>query len=476
MKSIRCLLSIVLIIVLTQNATSQSGFRINLQLKGLNDSLILLASYNGDKQFVIDTIIPDSKYNYKLSADTLLPEGMYFFASSKKAKLLDFIIAGKQNVSITGDMSELPQSLTSKVNDQNKILFDYIKFLAAKQKEMGQLQMLRNSFAHGSDSAAVVLNRIQLLNEEVIQYINGIINANHGSFISIFLKSMQDPEYTPPPVLPTGKVDSVASFRAFKDHYWDNINLSDDRFIRTPLIHNKIEHFLQKMTLPVPDSLNAAIDKLFELSKMNRETFKYLIWYLTVKYESSDIMGHDAVFVHLVDKYYEKTDLMSWMNPTVKENLEKRANTLRPILIGKTAPELILWDTLREPVSLHEIKSKYTLIYFWDPECSHCKKETPLLVSFYNEYKEKYSLEVFGVCMDTSWKDMTSYIRKNQMNWINVNGFYSMTGDFREQYDVHSSPVMYLLDEKKTIIAKRILTEQMQAIINNREKLSSESQ
>lgn len=49
---------------------------------------------------------------------------------------------------------------------------------------------------------------------------------------------------------------------------------------------------------------------------------------------------------------------------------------------------------------------------------------------------------------------MKKYIRANNMSWVNVNGFYSMTADFRELYDVHSSPVMYLLDGNKKIIAK----------------------
>ncbi len=470
MKRGRTLVCTLIIALLSVNLYGQSGLKINLKLTGLNDSLILLASYNGDKQFVVDTVYPDKNFNYRISRDTLLPEGMYFFASSKKSKILDFIISGKQNVSITGKMNELPLSLVSKTDDENKVFFEYIQFLSSKQKEMADLQKLRNAFAPNSDSAEVVVNKINMVNEEVQRYISGIINKYHGKFISLFLKSMQEPEFPPPPLLENGKVDSIAAFRAYRNHYWDNIDLSDDRTIRTPLLHNKIENYLQRMIVPVPDSINAAIDVLFDMSKGNKETFKYLMWYLTVKYESSDIMGHDAVFVHLVDKYYNHDKLMSWMNPTVKENLEQRAKKLKPILIGKTAPEMILLDTLKNPVSLHGIESKYTIIYFWDPECSHCKKETPLLVSLYNDFKKIYNLEIYGVCMDTSWTDMSEYIQKNKMQWINVNGFYSMTSDFRELYDVHSSPVMYLLDNKKTIIAKRILTEQMKAIIQNREK------
>lgn len=280
----------------------------------------------------------------------------------------------------------------------------------------------------------------------------------------MFLNMMQEPELPQTPVLPNGRPDSVFAYRQYKAHFWDNIDLSDSRVIRTPVIHGKVEQYLKSLTPPYPDSLKKSIDVLFARSKGNPETFKYLAWYLTIEYESSEIMGYDAVFVHLVDKYYNDPK-MSWMNPTVKQNLIKRAEILRPILIGKEAPAMILLDTLQNPVSLKAIPADFTIIYFWDPDCSHCKKETPILKSFYEKNKKHFNLEVYAVCMDTSWKNMKEYIKVNDTKWVNVNGFYSMTPDFRELYDVRTSPVMYLLDRQKKIIAKRVLTEQMKQII-----------
>jgi len=472
MKMRSGLLSKILLIsvfaALFQTVSAQS-YKINIKLEGLNDSLLLLASYVGDKQFVVDTAYPDKQFNYRFQADSLLPEGMYVIAGAGKTKLFDFIVAGKENITITGSKNNLPASLKARADDQNRILFDYIAFLSSKHKEMAMLQNLKKSFAPKSDSAKVVENKIMLLNDEVERYIQGIINSNTGKFISVFLKSMEEPVLPDPPVLKNGRPDSVFAFNNYKSHFWDNIDLSDSRVIRTPVIHSKVEQYLNKLTLPAPDSLIASIDKLLTMTGTNFDSFKYLVWYLTVKYEGSEIMGQDAVFVHLVNTYYNDKR-MSWMNKTVKENLEKRAKVLEPILIGKIAPQLILLDTLEVPQSLHSIKSKYTIIYFWDPDCGHCKKETPLLTSFYKDYGKKYDLEVYAVCMDTSWKNMKDYIRKNNMEWVNVNGYYSMTGDFRELFDVRSSPVMYLLDDQKRIIAKRILTDQMKMIIQKREE------
>jgi len=431
----------------------------------------MLANYNGDKQFVADTAYKTKGASYTFTGTKSLPEGMYFIAGENKARLFDLIVSGKQEFGITGKTGRLPVSLNSKNSSENQLFFEYIRFLSEKQKKQAELLELKKKYAAESDSADVIANQIVLLNDEVKRYINGIINSNPDTFISLFLKSLQEPEIPAAPRLANGRTDSTFSYRYFKSHFWDNIDLSDDRIIRTPFLHSKVEQYLTKLTSPSPDSLIIAIDELFRLAKSNEETFKYLMWYLTIKYESSEIMGYDAIFVHLVETYYADPK-MKWMNPTVKENLVKRANKLKTILIGKMAPELILLDTLQLPVSLHKIPAEYTVLYFWDPDCSHCKKETPLLKDFYQKYKQEYNLEVYAVCMDTSWKEMKKYILKNETKWINVNGFYSMTADFRELYDVHSSPVMYLLDRNKTIIGKRILTEQIAGILAYKKKTS----
>jgi peroxiredoxin len=179
-------------------------------------------------------------------------------------------------------------------------------------------------------------------------------------------------------------------------------------------------------------------------------------------------MGFDAVFVYLADQYFAKGKA-SGMNQTVVDNILDRARILKPLLIGKPAPEMILLDTNEVPVALSRVKAKYTLIYFWDTDCSFCKKESPRLKAFYAEKSRIYDLEVYAVCIDTSFASWKKYIRENSLTWINVNGYLSLTQDFHDLYDVHSSPVMYLLDEKKTIIAKHILTDQIPEIIERRE-------
>ena len=60
------------------------------------------------------------------------------------------------------------------------------------------------------------------------------------------------------------------------------------------------------------------------------EIFKFIVQNLTSHYEveATKIVGLDAIFVHMVNKYY-KTGQATWADSTLLAKIIKRSNTLR---------------------------------------------------------------------------------------------------------------------------------------------------
>jgi len=110
------------------------------------------------------------------------------------------------------------------------------------------------------------------------------------------------------------------------------------------------------------------------------------------------------------------------------------------------------------------------LIYFYDPDCGHCKKETPKLKKFYDE--TDYDVEVFAVSADTSMTKMRDYITELDLKWISVNGPRTYVGPYSKLYDALTTPTLYVLDEKKKIIAKKIPAERLEEFIGRYEKFN----
>jgi peroxiredoxin len=271
---------------------------------------------------------------------------------------------------------------------------------------------------------------------------------------------MKEPEIPEIPLLPNGRKDSTFAYRYFKSHFWDGTDFTDDRLLRTPIFHNKLKKYFDQVLLQKPDTIIKEIDIFVEKTRPNAEMFKYMVWFATNHYETSEIMGFDEVFVHVIDQYYV-TGQASWTNKTVMENLIKKANRIRPLLIGEKAPNMIMMDTSNNLVSMHSIDAGYLMLLFYDPDCGHCEQEIPKIKEYYETFKKDYNFEIFAVCSDTSLVKWKNYIKKKGMNWINVDGPRTLSGNYHDQYDIISTPVIYLLDERKVIIAKQLKTEQV---------------
>jgi len=216
----------------------------------------------------------------------------------------------------------------------------------------------------------------------------------------------------------------------------------------------------------MPDSLIKESDYLVEKARANKEVFKYVVWYLTYTYETSNIMGFDAIFVHLVEKYY-MTNQCYWLSAKSLENYTNRAMKIKPTLLGNIAPNMIMQDTSLVLQSMHAIQARYTILLFWDPECGHCQTEVPKIHENYLKVKSELGMEVFAICCDTNMFKMKEFIRKNKLSWINVNGPRALTPPYSDSYDIYSTPVIFILDDKKAVLAKRIGYDKIEEFIRN---------
>jgi thiol-disulfide isomerase/thioredoxin len=215
--------------------------------------------------------------------------------------------------------------------------------------------------------------------------------------------------------------------------------------------------------MQIPDSIIVEADRLVEKSRAHPEMFKYVVFFVTNTFERSQIMGMDAVFVHMVENYY-MTGEADWVTPEQLERISERAMALKPLLIGKIAPDITMFTPDRSPLSLHNVDARFTVLYFWDSECSHCKRQTPLLKRFYERLHPK-GVEIFAANTEADRNKWLDYVKTNGLEWIHVNDPANSSG-FRDKYDIWATPLIFLLDADKRIIAKRITVEQAEEIIN----------
>ncbi|MDN5200457.1 thioredoxin-like domain-containing protein [Fulvivirgaceae bacterium BMA10] len=454
------------VILNTASLRAQDQYNLKFKIEGLKDTTVYLGYYYGESTYLQDTTRINDRGEFAFTKSTKLTEGMYFLVLNN-TKIFDIAIGKDQDFTIETSTSDYIRAMKISGDIDNELFHKSLLFNGERYMKAQPLLAVLNDSTASTNEKNNAQKSFDLLNKEVRNYQKKVIEENPDAIVSKLFIGQNRVEV---PNTPNGESDSRFKLNYYKKHFWDNFNLSDEVMIRLPepFYFRKMEEYLDNLFVQSSDSLTPIIDYLVEKSSHNQETYKYMVWNLTLKYQNPKFMGLDQIFIHIYDKYFETGEMDYWANETLKKNLKERADQLRKSLIGNIAPNMIMLDSKLAPKSMHDIKNKYTVLYFYDPDCSHCKEETPRLNEFYK--KTKFDVEVFAVCSDTSMVKMNNYIEENNLTWISVNGPRTYTGAYQESYDANTTPTIFLLDENKRIITKKLEAAKLEDFIRNYEK------
>jgi hypothetical protein len=464
---------IALVFLLVSGFAHSQGYEIHLTLKPFTNSKVYLGYHYGKVKAVADSVVLDGSSAGVFKGKEKLPGGIYFIVSPKKEILFEFLIDRQQQFSISADTLRLPGSIVFTGSPENKSFLEYTAFMNSHGKELASLQgQLAQS--QSQNDTALIQKKMKKLNEEVKTERDEIENREPNSLLAVLLRALKDPVIPPAPLLANGKPDSTFAYRYYKAHYWDNISFTDDRLIRTPILEPKLDRYYKDLVSPEPDSLDREIDHMLLYSRTNKDMFKFLLVYFTQKYINPEYMGQDAVFIHLFEKYINAGEA-PFFTEKYRKFVDDRAYSIMANLIGQPAANLEMTDTAGKTRSLYEIPAKFILICFWDPTCSHCKETIPKVDSIYQAKWKYEGVQIFAVMVDGGQENWMNFIRGHNLNdWINVyqttaqHEAVASTGrpDYRQLYDVYQTPVLYLLDNEKRIVAKKLSYQQVDEVIN----------
>ncbi len=463
MKRIKLTLTII-IIVFCSNIFAQ-GYRIEVQIEGLKDTTLLLGYHFGEKKYVQDTAKVNSSGIAVFQGDSTLKQGIYLIILPSKT-YFEILVSDNQKFEVKTELNNLLEKLSFTNSKENSIFADYQRFMVEQQKAMTIYQSKYKTVTAKTDSVKIMQDKIKALDKKVNDYWNSIIVNNPNALISLIVKTMkvvEIPEFKiPGNAKNADSLKWVMGYHYNKVHFFDNIPLSDPRLLRTPILEGRLNAFFDRVLIPSPDSITPEAIKIIETSKANKEVFQYMLSYLVNKFQTSNIMGFDAVFVTLAEKYYLSGQAW-WADKKILEKIQERVTALKPNLVGNQCPNLSLPDMAGVTRTISSLKAKITVVYFWDSSCSHCKKVTPALKKIYDKFKSK-GFEVYAVYTQGNQPEVIEYISKNNLNWINV-WDPALNSNFRNLFDIYSTPVIYVLDANKKIIAKRISEESLEKML-----------
>ena len=253
---------IILFIFATANIYGQQN--LNFKISGLKDTTVFLARYFGEKLYYADTAF--SKNETVIFDKKKLTGGIYAVVCPN-SKYFEFIVADEDVVMET-DINDFNGKMKVVKSENNKVFYDYIMFLGSMKNKAMSLQ---------SENSEKKRNALDL---EVKNYQRENITNNKNLLAAKVLAMSIDPEI-PEEI----KENDSLKYRYYLNHYWDNIDVTDNRIVHTPVYHKKLDFFFKNMIPQIPDTICHYAHKVIDKMDPKSELFKYTVHHLTYKYE-----------------------------------------------------------------------------------------------------------------------------------------------------------------------------------------------
>ncbi len=459
-----CFLTIIFSITLLLSSYAQST-KIHIDISNHEDSALILGYYFNKQMFVEDTIPRSTNGSYIISSEEPLKQGIYIIYLNTES-FFDILIGGDQEFSIQSSADNLFEELSIKGSNESEAFLNYQKVLRSKQKEA---QSIQERYKASTDEKKKLGEQLSQMGLDVKAAGTTTIENNPNTFLAVFLKGLQEIE------VPEMKDDSNKAlsdqeiqqkrFNYYKAHYFDNIDFQDERLLRTPYFTDKIERYLTQ-TLVIPDSIIIGCHKMIAMASGNEEMEKYLIQYLFNWANESKTMGMDAVMVDLGEAYY-LSGKADWVDDEFLAKLRERVDKIKPNLLNKVAADFKMESYTGEYYKLSEIVAPFTILVFWEPECGHCEKEVPKLnEEVWKSYADR-GVKIVAVFTQHEKESWEEFISNHQLEeWIHLYDPYNRSG-YRNNYDIYSTPVIYILDKDKKILAKRLGVDQIPGFLDH---------
>lgn len=458
------LLSFVGLFLQLGNIMAQ-GYHIKITVPKMANKSVILAHYFEGKVYASDTARLDASGSGAFIGKNKLGKGMYLLLFSP-SNYFDVIIGNNQNFSIKTDTIDVINHMQIEGSPENQAFLDFQKFMMTQNQKTRKISQDYEKDPNKEANKQKYSAQFDEADREVRAYIANLNKQFPGSALATFANftlSTPVPDFSK--TVPAGTKDRDLEIQRKvyffnKAHYWDYTNFKDSTLIRTPIFKNRIDNYFNNMILMHPDSVYKESVNIIEKSKSNKTMFRYLVSYCFNFALESQVMGMDAAFVKIAKRYY-LTGQADWVDKENLEKIEREVLLTQYNLIGETAPELKLQTLEGSWVSLHETKAPFTLLLFWEENCGHCKKQVPEIKAKLLDKFKPYGFKVFAVHTQPEKEKWEKFVTEHELfDFINCWDPHNQS-NFRAYYHVDSTPVLYLLDKNKKIIAKKLNTEQL---------------
>lgn len=431
---------LILIIFFPFLLFAQKGYNIELQVPQLSaGEPIYLAYHYGENILIADTAVTEKKGRISFSGAEALPGGMYLIALPEE-KIVELLLTEDQNFMLEiSDTAQLVETTKVKGSQDNKLLYEFQRYITKKQKQFSELAQKRAQFPEESDSAKLLDKEADALEKEIEAHWKQLAETHPETFFATVLRANM------------GSAGKIGQFGWF----FDNVDFSDERLLRSPIIFRTIRQVLARNlnNNKPPEFIMQELQQLIQKAEANQKVYEYTVTYLLTFFNGFQRVGMNRVFVFIAENYV-LNGRADWLSDDALQTIAERTSEMRATFIGEPAPDIRMQTIKGDSLNLYALNKPYTLVFFWSTGCGHCEAATEALNAFF-QTDAGSKVDIFAVYTKESKKDWEKYVEEYNISfWHNVWDAENKS-NYRMLYYVVSTPLLYVLDSHKKIIGFR---------------------
>lgn len=242
------------------------------------------------------------------------------------------------------------------------------------------------------------------------------------------------------------------------DSFWEDFDFSDLDAVKNPDIgEQKLVDFIYSISEYDSNQRKSAIDNMLEGAYREKESYKhFLSLFNHYLYNPNSPMQSDVIYESVLEfatSHPLGEDAEDFRNKELYELVKKN----QPGQIAENFSALLPNGKV---LNLSDIKSKYTLLFFYEPGCQYCEEVIQNYRSHpsINQLIEGEKLTVFAIYPYGELAAWEAYQNQLPNGW--VNGIDKEMKIIKSKlYDIKATPTIYLLDEDKKVIYKDVDAE-----------------
>jgi thiol-disulfide isomerase/thioredoxin len=445
------------------NAFSQKTTYFDVKITGYKpgDKFQLLAA-SADQTYLVDTafVAADGVAHFKKAQG--YPEGLYYMLLPESA-YFQLLIANGENFTLKSEKSQLLEKMQTENSLENQLLNENLQFQQDLERRFTSLTESAKQNAPNSPQYEAIKRSQQKLLETRDEALLVLKEKYPKAFFTKYKLAGQNPKLRYA-FTADGALDSTMTLYNFRADWWNDFDFSDGRLANTPVFFNKMKKYITELAPANPDSAFVYADFLVQKCFNEKTLFtSALSWVLfNFKPSSTKLMDGETVYARLIQKYY-RPELVDWEKSEDLISMQNTAKSILPSSVGAIGQDIFGQNKKKETKRLYDLKTPFTVLFIYNPDCEHCQTEAPKLRKFYDEWRDK-GVGIFSLAANVGDAEYQKWLRfqeKYGINWETDVIDPALLSRYHEKYFIDITPELYVLDRNHRVIGKNLKPEQL---------------